>query len=199
MNDRIDELLQRMQSLREELRQALQEREAALRANIGQRSAEFELQLLALQARIKTHWLRYVIESELRHLISAPIIYSMIIPFVLLDICLFLYQTLCFPLYRLPKVKRRDYISIDRARLPYLNVIEKVNCLYCGYGNGLIAYAGEIAARTEQYWCPIKHAEKMLDTHHRFEKFAEFGNAQEFDDKAKILRESLRKEDDNLV
>lgn len=198
MNDRIRELLHRMEELRGELRLALQEREAALRANLGQRSAEFELQLQALQARIKTNWLRYVLESELRHIVSAPIIYAMIIPFALLDLSLFLYQGLCFPLYRLPKVRRRDYLSIDRARLPYLNVIEKVNCLYCGYANGLIAYAGEIAARTEQYWCPIKHAQKLLDTHHRFEQFAEFGNAQEYDDKAKVLRESLRKEESDL-
>ena len=46
---------------------------------------------------------------------------------------------------------RGQYIVIDRHRLKYLNAIEKLNCVYCGYGNGVIAYARDIAGRTEQY------------------------------------------------
>jgi hypothetical protein len=40
----------------------------------------------------------------------------------------------------------------DRTHLAYLNLVEKINCAYCSYGNGLAAYLREIAARTEQYW-----------------------------------------------
>jgi hypothetical protein len=35
-----------------------------------------------------------------------------------------------------------------------------VNCVYCGYFNGLIAYVQEIAARTEQFWLPHKACQK---------------------------------------
>lgn len=49
--------------------------------------------------------------------------------------------------------------------LSYLNAIEKLNCVYCGYGNGVIAYGREIIARTEQFWCPIKHASKAAGEH----------------------------------
>lgn len=197
MNERIQDLLAEISRLREELRIAMKEREARLMAEFGQRSAEFELQMRALQTRLKTNWLRYLIESELRNVLTAPIIYAMIIPFVLLDLCLTIYQLLCFPLYRLPQVKRGNYISIDRHKLPYLNVIEKINCVYCGYANGLIAYTGEIAARTEQYWCPIKHAQKILDSHERFDKFADYGDAQAYRDKLEPLRTEMRNDTDD--
>ena len=66
---------------------------------------------------------------------------------------------------------------IDRHRLPYLNAVQKLNCLYCGYGNGVIAYAREIIARTEQFWCPIKHARRTHGAHARTSKFVDFGDA----------------------
>ena len=60
----------------------------------------------------------------------------------------------------LKKFPRSDFIAIDRHQLAYLNVIEKVNCAYCGYANGVAAYFREVAARTEEYWCPIKARQK---------------------------------------
>lgn len=89
-----------------------------------------------------------------------------------------LYQAICFPIYGIPKVGRGDYIISDRYALPYLNIIEKVNCQYCAYMNGLIAYTQEIAGRSEQYWCPIKHARKMATLHERYVRFLEFGDGK---------------------
>jgi hypothetical protein len=48
--------------------------------------------------------------------------------------------------------------------------------VYCGYGNGVIAYAREITARTEQFWCPIKHAQRARGAHHRTEAFFDYGD-----------------------
>jgi len=50
-----------------------------------------------------------------------------------------------------------------RGTAPYLNIMEKVNCLYCGYLNGLTAYAQEIGGRREQYWCPHQARPKVDD------------------------------------
>lgn len=75
------------------------------------------------------------------------------------------------PLYRISEVDRSDFITVDRHRLAYRNVIEKLNCVFCGYANGVLTYAREIAARTEQYWCPIKHASRILGTHSRYAEF----------------------------
>jgi len=39
------------------------------------------------------------------------------------------------------------------------------------YENGLAGYFREIAARTEQYWCPIKHARRIKAAHGRYPRF----------------------------
>jgi hypothetical protein len=59
----------------------------------------------------------------------------MIIPAFILDIMLFVYQNTALRLYKIPLVKRSEYIVYDRANLDYLNIIEKVNCIYCSYFN----------------------------------------------------------------
>ena len=81
------------------------------------------------------------------------------------------------PVYGIHKVLRQDRFVFDRAQLGYLNLFERVNCAYCSYANGLISYVREIAGRTEQYWCPIKHARRMHDAHGRYHEFFEYGDA----------------------
>ena len=104
----------------------------------------------------------------------------------MLDLFVTVYQWVCFPVYRVPHVCRGDYVVIDRQNLAYLNGIEKVNCVYCGYSNGVLAFAREVASRTEQYWCPIKHARRAKGCHSRQCLFCEYGDAdgfqKEFDD-----------------
>lgn len=92
-----------------------------------------------------------------RYLLSAPVIYWMIFPLVMIDISIEVYHRLCFPLYGLPYARRGDYIRIDRHKLKYLHWIERINCAYCGYANGLAQYFVRIAGDTERYWCGIRH------------------------------------------
>lgn len=115
----------------------------------------------------------------------------MIIPFVFLDISMTLYQAICFSLYRIKKVKRAHYIVIDRHKLIHLNSIERFNCVYCEYGNGVIAYVREIAARTEQYWCPIKHARKVIGRHARYHDFIDYGEAADYHEQLAEFRRKL--------
>jgi hypothetical protein len=116
----------------------------------------------------------------------------MLLPIGIFDLSLTIYQSICFRLYNIPQVVRSDYIVIDRHHLAYLNAIEKINCIYCGYGNGVISYAREITSRTEQYWCPIKHARKILDAHPRYETFLNYGDAIAYPVKLIDFRSSLK-------
>jgi len=138
--------------------------------------------------------LRYILEGNKRYALSAPIIYAMIIPAVVMDLFVSFYQWTCFPLYGIPKVKRRDYIAIDRHRLTYLNLLQKLNCVYCGYFNGLVAYVREISARTEQFWCPIRHARRLRSVHRHYRYFLPYGDGEALDERWEKLREKLRKE-----
>ena len=124
-----------------------------------------------------------------------PSIYSLIIPLILLDLFAALYQAVCFPVYGLRRVRRRDYLAFDRGQLAYLNAIEKINCEYCAYANGLIAYIREIASRTEEYWCPIKHARRVLGVHARYGSFVDYGDGDAYRHELERLRTEARSEE----
>lgn len=130
--------------------------------------------------RLKTSLVRYVLQSRIMAILTAPFIYAVIIPFVLLDLFVTVYQAVCFPVYGVPKARRRDYIAIDRNKLRYLNALEGFNCMYCSYGNGVLAYAVEVAGRTEQHWCPIRHARRVGNTHDRYKYFLPYGDAKTY-------------------
>jgi hypothetical protein len=127
--------------------------------------------------RLKTSLFRYVLHSRFFAIVTSPFIYALIIPFALLDLFVSTYQTVCFPVYGIPKARRRDYLAIDRNKLRYLNAIEGLNCMYCSYANGVLAYVVEIAGRTEQHWCPIKHARRIQHAHDRYAHFLPYGDA----------------------
>jgi hypothetical protein len=112
--------------------------------------------------------------------LTAPVIWFCVVPAVFMDVVVTFYQFVCFPVYGIPKVRRADYIVMDRGRLRYLNSIEKLNCVYCEYFNGLIAYVQEIAGRTEQSWCPIKHALRLRTMHSRYQYFLDYGDAEQY-------------------
>ena len=113
-------------------------------------------------------------------ILSSPLIYVCVIPFLLLDLSVAIYQLVCFPIYRIPKVRRKDYIVFDRGHLAYLNTIEKIGCVYCSYANGLLAMISEIAARSEQHFCPIKHAHRLAKAHSRYDKFLPYGDGRAY-------------------
>jgi hypothetical protein len=141
---------------------------------------------------LKTSLVRYVLHSRFLAIVTAPFIYAVIIPFVLLDLFVSVYQTVCFPVYGIPKARRRDYIAIDRNKLRYLNAIEGLNCMYCSYGNGVLAYAVEIAGRTEQHWCPIKHARRIQNAHDRYSHFFPYGDATAYREGIDKVRDDFK-------
>ena len=118
------------------------------------------------------------------HLLTAPFIWLPLVALLLLDILATLFQAICFPIYRIEKVKRSTYILImDRNKLAYLNPFEKIGCMYCGYSNGFFLYAKEIAGRTEKYWCGITHEAKpgfKPQTDQKERDFARFGDEADF-------------------
>lgn len=194
MNQRIRELLAKISALEDELQAALHAQESKAFYRIEGTRIRFERAVETAHSRLKVGLVPWFRESRVQNVLSAPIIYGMIIPLGLLDFCITIYQMLCFPLYRVPKVRRSNFIVIDRHQLSYLNIIEKINCVYCDYVNGIIAYAREVTARTEQYWCPIKHARKVLDSHKRYAQFLDFGDSENYYAKLETIRKSLSEE-----
>ena len=193
-NARVRIILEQINELEDELYTAIHDQQTSLLYRFEGQRIKFENSIREAQLKLKTGVFRWIGESELRNVVTAPVIYSMIVPFASLDVALTIYQALCFPLYRVRKVKRANYILIDRHNLSYLNSIEKLNCVYCGYVAGVIGYAREISARTEQYWCPIKHARKVLDPNRRYARYADFGDAEAYHETHAQMRVDLAAE-----
>jgi hypothetical protein len=192
--DVIADLTAKIRDLDAELDAELARRRAELRVGLEQGRIAFEKELLRRHRELKTALAPYIWNARPLVILTAPFIYALIVPLVLLDLCVSLYQAVCFPVYGIPKAKRADYFVFDRHHLAYLNALEKLNCAYCSYANGLIAYVREIAARTEQYWCPIKHARRVVGSHPRYLTFDDYGNAEGYQQRLAEFRERLARE-----
>lgn len=191
MNEKIRQLLDQMSALESDLRKAVQEQEVSALFQIKGKRVEFEASIRQAHRQLKSGFFHWLVTYRPQNLITGPIIYSMIVPLLLLDLCVSFYQATCFPIYGIAKVHRGDYIVFDRQQLEYLNFIEKFHCSYCAYGNGLMAYVSEIVGRTEEYFCPIKHARKILGTHSRYARFLAYGEAADYAAKLENFRAGL--------
>lgn len=194
MNPNIADLMRKIRSMEEELEVQLALARADLNLSIEGGKIQFEQAVERRHREMKEHLLRYVLGARPLIALTAPLIYSLIFPLALLDLFITIYQAVCFPVYGIAKVRRRDYLVFDRRYLAYLNALEKLNCAYCSYANGLIGYVREIASRTEEYWCPIKHARKLVAAHPRYAGFADFGDAEAYRAGVQGLNEKVRKE-----
>jgi hypothetical protein len=196
MNERIAEILLKIQGLEERLAEEAERSRAFYDYALKGKLAVFRAEALARHRALRQNLFAYLFSARFLHVLSAPVIYSMILPIALLDLWVTLYQRVCFPIYGIPLVRRAEYVAIDRHHLRYLNGIEVLNCVYCGYGNGVFGYAREVAARTEQYWCPIKHARRLRDPHRLYLNFLEYGDAEGYHASLDACRAALKKEED---
>ncbi|MEE4282970.1 MAG: hypothetical protein V2I41_13575 [Pseudomonadales bacterium] len=176
MTTKIEEIQTRISEYQEQLEQEYER----LRAEFVQQRQELAHRFVEIQQRHRIGVWRYLRNSRITVVLTAPLVYSGWVAFAALDTFVSLFQAICFPIYGIPKVSRSEYMVFDRADLPYLNLIEKFNCFYCSYGNGVSAYAREVSARTEQYWCPIKHARRLTDAHRNYPLFFEHGDGEAY-------------------
>jgi hypothetical protein len=156
------------------------------------RRAERDAKLRAEHRAARQALHAFIREGGIRSILTAPVIYSMVIPFAILDAWVWAYQAICFRAWHIAPVRRRPYFAYDHQQLAYLNAIEKLNCVYCTYGNGVIAYVREVASRTQQYWCPIRHARKIRDPHKRAVQFVPYGDVKAYKHELPMLRKDLR-------
>jgi len=150
MNPIISELLARIQHIESEIELEMKLKRAELKADFDETRVRFEREVLEQQRRFKTGAIAYLFTANWLSVLTAPVIYALLFPILLLDLSITVYQHICFRAYGLARVKRGDYFVYDRTHLAYLNLIEKINCAYFSYGNGVMAYGREVVARTEQ-------------------------------------------------
>lgn len=190
----IRQILDQIAQLEAELQKAVEAQEERLRYRLDDRRVVFEQTATEAHLKLRMGIFRWLINVRPQNFLTMPLIYGMIVPLLLFDCAVTLYQLVCFPIYGIARVRRADYIAIDHQHLAYLNAFEKMHCIYCSYAVGMQAYAGEITSRTEQYFCPIKHARKVLGTHARYEHFLSYGDAENLHDRIDEFRKALADE-----
>lgn len=196
MAESLEQLIDRLRAVEAEIDAAFAARDAAKAAEAGLEHDAAGKPCFKADAlrRQKAHRKGlHLARTPWPTLLTMPLIYGMALPLMMLDLSVSLYQLGCFTAWRIQRVKRSEYVIIDRHRLGYLNLVQKLNCVFCGYGNGVIAYAREITARTEQYWCPIKHALKVKGSHERYAGFQAYGDAEGYVKSSGAYRERLRR------
>jgi hypothetical protein len=196
MATQLEMLTEKLRGIEAEIEVEMTRRSEELRFHLENKKIVFAQEVLRLHREIKTKVSRYLIDARPMVILVAPVIYALIVPIVLLDLSVMAYQAICFPVYGIPKVRRRDYLVFDRHHLAYLNAVEKLNCAYCSYANGVAGFFREVAARTEVYWCPIKHARRVLGPHPHYQGFADFGDAEGFRAKIDAMQEGVAIEGD---
>ena len=193
MSDKIKEIITEIEAMKVKLGEEIAQQESHISYEIHNGYVEFEKNVLDKQKENMKNLLAWFREIPLLHLLSSPLIYGMLVPAILLDIILFIYQQVIFRIYKFKFIKRNDYILFDHQYLGYLNPIEKLNCMYCSYFNGLMQYASAIAGRTELFFCPIKHAKKIAYKHDYYDEFLAYGDEEDYQKKLKELRENFQK------
>jgi hypothetical protein len=120
----------------------------------------------------------------IRHTVNKPLLWSLVVPIAIVDIFAVFYNHTGFRICGIPRVKRANYVRIDRHKLQYLTLWQKFGCLYCGYANGVLQYCVETGARLETYWCGIQHVQDdnfIAPPHHQ--NYAAYGDEDEFNEK----------------
>ena len=194
MTEHTDLILGKIRDLELELEAEFARKRAGLRYGLERGRVKFDEEVVRRHLELRKGLIPYLLSARFLVVITAPVIYSLIVAFVVLDLWVSLYQAICFRVYGIPQVKRRNYLVFDRTGLAYLNAMEKLNCAYCSYANGVVAYVREVAARTEQYWCPIKQARRLTGAHARYAGFAEYGDAEHYRERLRALRAEMQNE-----
>lgn len=180
MAEMLERLLGRLREVQDEIEEEIAKQREAFRFRIERGRVVFEEDIRARHRAARESLRSFLGRTRPMHVVTAPVIYALIVPLAFLDLCVTVFQWICFPAYGIERVRRRDYVVIDRQQLGYLNGLQKLNCVYCGYANGMIGYAREVASRTEEYWCPVKHSRRVPDPHSRYPSFLDFGDAEGF-------------------
>jgi hypothetical protein len=107
-NEDISTLLHKVKSFEDEMETRMAQRRAAYHVLIHNGKVAFEHSVQQRHRELKTRLSHYILGARPLIVLTAPFIYLAIVPLLLLDLCVTLYQGICFPVYGIQKVKRAD-------------------------------------------------------------------------------------------
>jgi hypothetical protein len=116
-----EDLLKQISILENELQRVISEKEHEFRYTWSKRESPVRKGSPSSTCSVASRSVSYVLHSRTLVVLTSPLIYLMVIPFVLLDLLITTYQAACRPVDGVPRVARADYIILDRSQPAYLN------------------------------------------------------------------------------
>ncbi|HQT27201.1 MAG TPA: hypothetical protein PLK99_11520, partial [Burkholderiales bacterium] len=80
MDRNISNLIERIRSLEEELETELSKKREELKFSIENRKIRFEKEIVEEHRRLRTSLISYIAHAQFKHVLVAPVVYSLIFP-----------------------------------------------------------------------------------------------------------------------
>jgi hypothetical protein len=119
MTSQLAALMEKMRSVESEIESELAKRREELRFGFENSRVVFEEEALRIHRAIKTRASRYLLQANPLVVLTAPVIYSLLIPIMLLDIFVIVYQLICFPVYK----SRKSDVGITSSSIAITSLI----------------------------------------------------------------------------
>lgn len=108
-------------------------------------------------------------QNFLTKIVLAISAYICFLALLFLGLLIWQFQNVYFRILDIPLIDRKKYVIMDRYKLLKLTFWQKLNCMYCEYANGIVAYAKAVVNQMELYSCAIKHETHPLGQEHQKE------------------------------
>ena len=108
MNDKLTVLLDRIKLLEMEMLVEVEKKQQQFSYVIHDRKVHFKDGVKARHKLLATKLMRFLYESKPLSILSTPMILFCALPVLFLDFVAVVFQLICFPVYGIPKVPRKD-------------------------------------------------------------------------------------------
>jgi len=107
MDNRIEEIAAQIKILEDELMLELRKKQDEFFYTLEDKKVKFQENVIKEGRSKIISSIRYLSSFPVLAVFTIPFIWSMMLPALLVDIFVTIYQSVCFPIYKIPKVKRK--------------------------------------------------------------------------------------------
>lgn len=108
MNKNLEVLLGQIKDIELEVQNEIEKKEKLFGYQIKKGKAHFTAKVRAQHKLLATTLYKYLRHSKLFSVLTAPVIWFCVIPVLLMHLVAKVYQSICFPIYGIPKVNPKD-------------------------------------------------------------------------------------------
>ena len=99
MNETVSLLQEKVRNLESQIERELEAHRKKFHYSVTRRRVKFEAAVRTRHKELRVSVFRFLRQSGIMRILSAFVIYIQIVPLVLLDIAVTLFQFICFPIY----------------------------------------------------------------------------------------------------